>query len=195
MKITERTIVIVLASILVIVAVAIFLVRSTLQQIHTTNISLAARQNEIQNTQTKIDNLKSLKIQFEQSPTEFQRLEVAMPTGEQMPEIIEQIQTLASKSGLTVNSIQPITGIREDTEKPVNLTVRGSFKNLTDFIAASEKNVRPIVMRSVSFVGSESGEGEISATFGLNILKAPSIKTASGAAGTAAQGSTEETQR
>jgi Tfp pilus assembly protein PilO len=82
-----------------------------------------------------------------------------------------QLQALAQKSGLEINSIQPNTTSTKSLA--VNLSVKGGFANMLIFLQNLEKNIRIMQVKTVNLASSQKdNQTTVSATFGLEIVKA-----------------------
>ncbi|EKD56877.1 MAG: hypothetical protein ACD_58C00059G0002 [uncultured bacterium] len=113
------------------------------------NTSIAAKEQDTASLNEKIQNLKTLQKQFEAAPGDVEILNLAIADDPQMPEIIEQLTSMASKSGMTIKSIRP--DYRDSTnETVVGVTLRGDYINLINYISETEKNLRPASVKSIN---------------------------------------------
>lgn len=157
---------------MVILVVGIWLIYPLMNQISDLNLKIGAKNEEISQAEKKINDLNTLKTEFSRFQNEVKQLAIAAPSEEQMPEILAQLEALAKKSGLEVNSIQPTTGTASN-EVAINLSTKGSFTSTLLFLQNLEKNARPIQVRSINLGSAKLGETNIlSTTFNLEILKA-----------------------
>lgn len=124
------------------------------------NTQIAAVNKDSINLQEKTSNLKILQSKFARASSDVELLKVALPADEQMAEIIQQLQTLASKSGMLVKSIRPSIGPVSD-ETLLAVSLEGTFSNLVTFSENLEKNVRPANIKSVNMASSDSLTGTI----------------------------------
>lgn len=171
---TDRTSMIVLVSVIIIGAVAYFLINPAISQIRSLNIKLSARGEEISQMEAKLATLNSLETQFNQVQDQVKKLGLAAPSNDQIAEILVQLETIASDSGLTLASVQPIKESNQAAVS-VNANLQGNYSGLIDFIKASEKNIRPINIKSINLASATEGEGSIvDCSLGLEILKAGS---------------------
>lgn len=135
------------------------------------SLKVAAKDNEINLINKKVNDLNTLKSEFTNFQNEVNVLSVAAPTTDQMPEILTQLQALAQKSGLEVNSIQPNTASSKSLA--VNLSLRGGFPNMLIFLQNLEKNIRIMNIKTVNLASTQKdNQTTITATFGLEIVKA-----------------------
>ena len=160
-----------LLSLIVILVIAVWVIYPNLNQIKDLNIKLGAKDKEISQAKQKINNLNTLKSEFNRFQEVVKQLEIAAPSEAQMPEILVQLETLAKRSGMEIISIQPTT-TKNNQEVAVNLATNGNFASTLLFLRNLEKNARPIQVKSFTLDSAKAGEGNLSATFALGILKA-----------------------
>lgn len=117
------------------------------------NTKISAKEKDTSALNEKIQNLKSLQKQFKDSSQDVELFNLAITEDEQMPEIIEQITSMASKSGVIVKTIRPDTR-QVSNETVVNLSIRGDYPNLTAFVSRLEKNLRLATIKSININSS-----------------------------------------
>lgn len=162
---------IILISILVIAAVAYFFINSYISQIKDLNIKLSARSDEITQMQSKIDALNSLKNDFSQNSDKAKKLGLALPSGDQIPEVLVQLETIANSSGLKVSSIMPA---KENAKNALSLSLslQGEYPGLVSFISSLEKNIRPVNIKTINLASvTKENQSSLNFTLGLELLK------------------------
>lgn len=165
---------IILLGILIILAVAYFVINPSVGKIKDLNIKVNAKTIEVQKMQEKLDALELLKNKFNQSQEQVKKLGLAIPTENDMPEILVQLESMALKSGLKVNSIQPSKEGKKGVEL-INISMEGEYPPLVDFIDLTEKNIRLMTINSISLASAIQDEKTITNfTLELELLKGES---------------------
>jgi len=155
-----------------IIVIGVWLTYPLLNQLKNVNLTLAAKNNEVKLMEDKINNLNTLKTDFNKYQTQVKFLAAALPTEDQMPEILVQTEALAKKSGLEVTSIQPGKTVSSG-ETGLNMSTKGSFSSTLDFLQNLEKNARPAQVKSMNISSSQAGDVTVvSTTFTLGFIKA-----------------------
>lgn len=148
-KVQNTTSIYPLLIILVCALLGYWVINPKIVEIKEYNTSIAAKEKDTTTLDEKIQNLKSLQKQFTASPSDVEILNLAIADDPQMPEIIEQLTSMASKSGMTIKSIRP--DYRDATnETVVGITLRGDYINLINYITEIEKNLRPASVKSLN---------------------------------------------
>ncbi|MCL5795162.1 MAG: type 4a pilus biogenesis protein PilO [Patescibacteria group bacterium] len=148
-----------------------FLLVPSVENLKNASLKVAAKDNEINAINKKVNDLNTLKSEFNNFQDEVNILSVAAPSTDQMPEILIQLQALAQKSGLEINSIQPNTASTKSLA--VNLGVKGGFPNMLIFLQNLEKNIRIMQVKTVNLASTQKdNQTTLTATFGLEIVKA-----------------------
>ena len=163
---------IILLCVLVILALAYFVINPVINKIKDLNIQISAKTTEVQALQNKFSALEQLKVKFSQSSEEVKKLGLAIPTANDMPEILTQLENMAQKNGLKVSTISPAKDSKKGVEA-LNIGLEGEYPSLVNFISQTEKNIRLIDIRSISLATAEKdGKTITSFTLGLEMLKA-----------------------
>lgn len=91
--------------------------------------------------QTNLKQLEEIKQTSRKGETELMRAEQKVPTEAELPTLIVQVETTASKSGLTLLEMTPGTPVQMSNyqEIPVTINVQGYFYPLLDFVYRLEK--------------------------------------------------------
>lgn len=115
-----------------------------------------------------INNLVSLQQSLKSS---LSLADKALPSREEVPILMTQIQALATESGVLLKTLQ-FGGISKATEaghKKISLQamLEGSYVNLTSFLKNLEKTSRIIDVETVSF-DSRKNQENLSASLGLS---------------------------
>jgi Tfp pilus assembly protein PilO len=78
------------------------------------------------------------------TPAEVGQLELAMPDGNEMPTLVRQLDWLARRAGVTLESVTPSPESGGSAYKaiPLNVVVDGKFFRISSFLALVRKQVR-----------------------------------------------------
>jgi len=168
-----------LVCVIAIAGVGYFVINPGITGLKDASIKLDAKTKEAADLSDKITTLNSLQSQFTQATDTVKKLGLAIPSTDQMPEIMVQIETMASESGLRVNSIQPakVTAAGEQTAQssvPVTVSLQGDYPGLYAFLTKMEKDIRPMNIKSINIASATKEESSVvNFTLNLEILKAP----------------------
>ena len=169
-----------LACVIVIGGVGYFVINPGISGLKDASVKLDAKAKEVTELNDKITTLKSLQSQFTQASDTVEKLQLAIPSTDQMPEIMVQIETMASESGLRVNSIQPAKettagNVAESKASvPVTVSLQGDYPGLYTFLTKMEKDIRPMNVKSINIATATKEETSVvNFTLNLEILKAP----------------------
>jgi Tfp pilus assembly protein PilO len=136
-----------LVAFLVVILVGFLVIRPLNDQLKDLNTKIAVRSQENEQLTAKLNTLQSLRSRILEGE-EQQLLASALPINEDVPGIYVMIPTIATKSGVTVESLQ--VGKATEAEVPVDLTITGEYQGLLDFFGNLHKNQRPIRVRSIA---------------------------------------------
>lgn len=124
----------------------------------------------------KVDILKAIQKGLNADQKRKQQLEIAAPVDSKIDEIFIMLETMATESGVEIENIQPgkASASVKNGLSEMTVTLKGEFNNLINFSKLVKGNVRPMFVKSVTFVAQESKDGKVTlrATFVLNILTA-----------------------
>ncbi|PIP21920.1 MAG: hypothetical protein COX39_00300 [Candidatus Nealsonbacteria bacterium CG23_combo_of_CG06-09_8_20_14_all_40_13] len=190
-------------SILILICLALIILvgwlfdKPRLAALKSQNTDIVAKQQEVTDTQKKIDDLKTVAGQMKAADAQIQLLNLAYPSDAGIPEILVSVEAMVGRAGLTVVSIAPSAGesssggTAESGQVPVNIIASGSFSNLLSFTQILEKNLRPIKIKSISISAQAADSASSSASFSIALLYQPASQASSSSAQTNAS-ATEE---
>jgi Tfp pilus assembly protein PilO len=142
-------------------------------------LQVAAKRQEANDLDTKVSNLKKLQSQFASKSQDIERLKLALPSNVKADEIFIMLDSLATDSQLTLESIQPeqvSVNQAQASSDTVNVTatVSGNFSGMTAFTEGLKNNIRPVTIKNVSLVtaGTEGDSSQLTGTFTLGFLVA-----------------------
>jgi Tfp pilus assembly protein PilO len=114
----------------------------------------------------------------------------AMPSDADEPGLLDQLQSLGKKTGVTVATVTPNTGTATTTAVPLSVTVDGTYFQISSFLNKLRTQVRVgkggrIVATGRLFdvqsvnIGASTGSGKLAATIAVNAsLYAASVPAA-----------------
>ncbi|HNT30000.1 MAG TPA: type 4a pilus biogenesis protein PilO [bacterium] len=115
---------------------------------------LAAKQQELREVQ-------ELNTRFDEIKTEVDIALAALPSEEQITDILYQFSSIADELGLNTNNLsinEPASSSPKDKIKQVGITlsINGEYADLITYLSAIEKSLRLINIANVSVSGSSS---------------------------------------
>lgn len=162
---------VVLLSILAIIVIAYFLIYPSITKIKDLNIKLGAKTEEISSMQDKITALGIMKSALLSQQTTANKLSLAVPSNDQMPELITELDSMANASGLKIGSILPSQESIK-TATSISVGLKGDYSGLVRFLTLLENNIRPINVKTINLVsGTKDNASILSFTLGLQALK------------------------
>lgn len=141
----------------------LFALRPTLVTIASLTKEIRSKRETEQKLQTKINDLRQAQINYAQVASSVYLVNQALPTNSSLPEIIYQIEGLAQKNNLTLNSLtfMPVDIINKNpkqksvsktfspaSEIGFDLTIKGNYENIKAFLDSLEKLRRIIIVDS-----------------------------------------------
>ena len=163
--------IIALISFVFIIVIAYFFIYPYVGELKKASINLDAKTKEVTETKNKITTLKSMESKFSSSSDMVKKLGLAVPGSDQMPEILVQLETMASASGLKVSSVQPSKEAAKGVV-PVTVTLQGDYKGFTSMLAKMETNIRPMNIKAINMAAAPQKESALlNFTLNLEILK------------------------
>jgi hypothetical protein len=160
-----------------------------LNNLHSTNLDVKTKKEELSLKQKKLDNLKSMKVKLNALKDNLLLMKKALPKEEDMPGILVQTEALASQSGLSVSSLSPSPSketqqasseseVTEGVPQTVSqqtgvnsvsysLALTGGYPSLISFLENIEKNLRPTTIKSVNI---SAGSKDKPLSINLNLV-------------------------
>jgi Tfp pilus assembly protein PilO len=127
-------------------------------------VALAVRQQNLDNLaqRKKLSaNLAKLIGQYNEKAAEVATFEKAIPVGQNTPELLVNLEALASESGLIFSGVNfrqkdlKATGIKT---LAMEVKLKGSYPALLNYLKAVEKSLRLFDTASASFIGIGPGQ-------------------------------------
>lgn len=153
------------------------------QTIHNTE-TLKQHLAELQTDDSTIDQLSSLKRQYEKIAPTLNNLDGALPKTKKQSEIIVQLQTLATNAGMsipsasfnaTAGSPSPISQTTKDGDAlvmPLIFQMSGSYEQLQSFLKGVEKLNRYTTISNLAITKSDKPK-LLSLSISLNVYLKP----------------------
>lgn len=132
--------------------------------------------NETQRTQIALEQrikaLGDLSALATNQPADYSRLLVALPAAPEVSEIYTALEALSGRAGLDLALITPSKPTKDRV--PLEVTVRGPFERIVDFLTYLNQNLRPAEVETLSIASAKAQDQVIlTATIKVNFLYAP----------------------
>ena len=156
------------------------------------NLEAAVKKTDLRTKEQQVENLKELESEIKAAQSTVRKLAIALPKGAEVPEILVQIEAMASSSGLSISDFTPSkeqlidsgkveAGIREGEGAPegtksaeptvdaygFSMSVEGPYSAVVKFLNTLETNLRPIKITQADLTGEIGDNPKISATFDM----------------------------
>ena len=142
-------------------AIIFFLILPKYQSYSGIKKEVAARLAEFQSQEEYISRLRSTHERIENYQESLAKIQSAIPEKRLLPDLLSLFQETASQSGLIMEKVTP-SFVASDLVKDIrvtriNLTLKGDYAGLKNFIKTIEKSARLIEVDSVYFRYPEKG--------------------------------------
>lgn len=153
----------ILVLLLAIIAVIFWSIIPFYNQISIAKAALSEKQKKLIETEETIDAIKNLTNKYKTMQNEFNQINVIFPDKDDLANLIVNLQTMVSESGIFLQSInfqpktfQPATVEEMTKTNPYNileikLTAAGDYAGFKNFIKAIEKNLRLMDVKTIKF--------------------------------------------
>lgn len=147
-----------LLALVVAIIIAYFATLPFYKDFKQTSFDIAVEKQEITKGKQRIDEVNQAYAKLRGMKRDIELLDVAVPAEPAIAEALIQINEIVNRSGLQIIAITP-AGEEEETtgEVQVTLSVQGPFRGLQEFLRLSEKNLRPISVKSLNILAQEDG--------------------------------------
>ncbi len=152
------------------------------------NTQIEKAKKEIEHKQAMLEKLKQataqaddLARQNEQIGKAIESIEARLPDGKQMDEVLRQVSSLTSKSGLRVPAFKrsdKVLTAGTAMEQPLNIEITGNFDGFYQFLLDLEQLPRITRIPDFSIVRSDEVDGEMMTKLTLSIYYEGSNKDA-----------------
>jgi Tfp pilus assembly protein PilO len=162
---TKRILSIGLAALLFVGILVIYtsFIRPELGEVSEKRALVVSKENLFADESSAVSQVQDLIGQFQSIATLQETVSLALPQEENVTEILNQIQSIANLSNVSLNSFAVKPLAFEVTKQPlvkrlgsleITLSVRGSYGNLKQFLRSLETNVRIANISNFRFVST-----------------------------------------
>lgn len=157
--------------ILVSVLVLLFVTKGLFVEVRDSNATLKAYNQDISSMSSTISELERIKATFagQTQQVKIEKLKLAMPAAQQLPEVMVMVESMARKSAFKVSSFG-ISGSSGANEVGVNMAGKGTYGGLFNFTEMLEKNLRPIKIKSMSIGRGNANGSSITASVSMGLM-------------------------
>ena len=149
-------------SVVVILLAVMLLILPKMAEVGKAKDQLTRAQNEEQNLQIQLQQLKETQQKAPEIEAELKQLDTAIPSTEDLPGLIRYVADAADSSAVTAMTLSPGSPSADASGKfsvvPVAITVDGSFFSLDEFLLRLESLPREMKVMSVQVSTGESAE-------------------------------------
>jgi len=146
---------------------------------------ITAYDQEIASANTKLDSISAADKSMTELSSVVNNLLIAVPDNVNAPDLITEIEAIASQSQVVLPSLSPpsaaaaggASGVASGKSFLTSLTVFGSFQNINTFINSLETSIRFSKINNLSLSASETG---LSASITLEVYSRPAISSSTG---------------
>jgi type IV pilus assembly protein PilO len=112
-----------------------------------------------ENKQKKAANLEAYKIQLEKMRKTFGDLLRKLPSKTEIPGLIVDVSNTGLASGLEIDLFRPQKEVKKDfyAEKPIRITVKGSFHEFGNFVSDVAALQRIVTLHNISLRPNKGG--------------------------------------
>jgi Tfp pilus assembly protein PilO len=160
-------IVIIIIALLVIILILTFVAYPFYQKASATNQQIKIKRQEEGALKQRLEDLKELEKNYDGAKDKAKMAVLALPTEEQIPELLVQLENIASENAMVFLEISPGEkikgGKKTETatipkttpggiyqELPMTIKISGSFANLNAYLKSIENNIRILDVDSIS---------------------------------------------
>lgn len=152
-----------LALIVVLLGVAFFfaLYQPKLKQLQTLQAKLQVLRSQVSEAQKLANNLSKYKQEYEQLQNELKLALTELPNQTEIPSLLASISNAGKTAGLDFLLFRPKPEESKDfyAAVPVDISVSGTFNNLTDFFNAVANLPRIVNVSNVTFADIKTTKG------------------------------------
>lgn len=130
----------------------------------------------LEDKQAVIAKTEQLKQDYETHKDELKRVNYALPSGKEIPNLIVQLEALVSENGLVLENLNFLEKEAKAGEAPapyksleISLRAAGTYESLEGFLKALELNIRLMDVKLISF-SSKQSETEGLFIFNINLI-------------------------
>jgi type IV pilus assembly protein PilO len=152
-----RTMVAVLPSVVLVVAVIYLGIIPKNEKIEVLNRDIAKQEQDISKAQNMVQRLDELKAENERLRAELKVLEEFLPEEREISSLLKQVEHLSREAELGINSWKPAARRRHASgivyEIPVSISLNGSYHKLGQFFSSLTQLDRIVNVNNISMSG------------------------------------------
>ncbi len=168
----------ILADAIVIGLLIFLLILPSYKKMEDINNKIISSEETLEEEQEILNNLKEIREEYQQVKDDMEKINMVLPQGEEIPELLVQLEAMVLDAGLFCESIKPISTEEEvgsTTEefqdqkeakkivsyRPLDISVElsGNYKSFKKYIDNLEKNIRITNITSITIDKPDSEEG------------------------------------
>lgn len=140
--------------------------------------SISTLENSLEEKKKMVGDLSQYKREVEKLNQDLQKALKLLPNRSEIPSLLQKVSSLAKKSGLDIIKFQPKPEIPQDfyAKVPVNLTLNGSYNEITNFFDAVGKLSRIVNISDFMF-NLDKGSKKKGEKGGKKLLSATCVAT------------------
>ena len=143
------------------------------------NNKIISSEETLEEEQEILNNLKEIREEYQQVKDDMEKINMVLPQGEEIPELLVQLEAMVLDAGLFCESIKPIsteeevdstTELQDQEEKeikritsykPLDISVEltGNYESFKKYLDNLEKNIRITNITSITIDKPDSEEG------------------------------------
>ncbi|MCX6810198.1 MAG: type 4a pilus biogenesis protein PilO [Candidatus Berkelbacteria bacterium] len=167
----------------IILAVASYFVCSNLliSPILENRAKIEALNQDIAGANQKLDSISAADKSITELSDTVNSLLIAVPSDVDSPDLITEIEAIANQNQVALPTMSPPTKIQSgssDSGLTTNLTISGSFQNISGFINSLETSIRFSKVNSLTITQGDAG---LSVAINFNVYYRPTTSISSGA--------------
>ena len=167
----------ILADAIVIGLLIFLLIFPNYKKMEDINNKMISSGKTLEEEQEILNNLKEMREEYQQVKDDMEKINMVLPQGEEIPELLVQLEAMVLDAGLFCESIKPISteeevasitesqdqeGAKETVSyRPLDISVEltGNYKSFKRYLDNLEKNIRILNITSITIVKPDFEEG------------------------------------
>jgi len=134
------------------VAIVIFLDIPTVQKILNFKKEIEVQNNFFIEKQAFLEKVEKLRDSYQTNEETLKKLEYILPDGQDVPNLIVQVEAFANEGGLSLKKIDFLASENKEYQiLTINLGLSGSYFAFKNFLKIVEDNIRLMDMQTVNF--------------------------------------------
>ena len=164
-------------------------INSQLGTLKEKNLEAAVKKADSRAKEEQVENLKELEGKISQAQSMVKKMAVALPKGANIAELLVQVQSMASGSGVNITAFSPskeemLASVAAENEEAMvegkivsaeptvanysfTMSIEGPYNSVMKFLSTVETNLRPIKITKVDLTGGSGGNPTIAASFAM----------------------------